>query len=472
MNASAHIDPMAKGIANTEMQAIVSSSVLEHAYISHLMALGSDYPVYATTALKGAAGETIADSGMKLDEVALQVLDATNFKLPVFAVVSLGNELTAEQLYLDIMQTINEDVSLKEIATLHLDSNIMQACCKLLCRYAILRQHLTVMRARLPATYTQSIFCAWLSTIIYQQMNKAGPEIGSLFIAGMCHDIGMLHINPQIPTAKRKLTAAEWLEVKTHTKIGCGILSMVKGLPRDVSIAVQDHHELPDGTGYPKGKVARDISSWGQLIQLLDSVYAVYRKHHNQSQRTLGDLIPVIKVNLDNRYTEAGRVLIALLEPTASKETAVPIAAMPAFIDTVKCSLGYTLACADILQECLTSFGYTHGNRAIHLLQNSMIHIVATIERSGVINEGYVRFLDVVSSEKLSDKYREIEQSYLMDKEVLFHIEKLRRYIWQFVVAQKESVLGQKLTQCLMILDELPDPPVSAELEELWIVKY
>ena len=472
MNASTHIDPMDKGIASAETPAIVSSSVLQHAYISHLMALGSDHPVYATMALKGLAGEAIAEGGMRMDEVALQALDAANLKLPVFAVVSLGCELTAEQLYLDIMQTINEDASLKEIATLHLDSNIVQACSKLLCRYAILRQHLTVMRARLPSIYTQSIFCAWLSTVIYQKMNKAGPEIGSLFIAGMCHDIGMLHINPEIPSAKRKLTTEEWVEVKAHTKIGCGILSMVKGLPRDVSVAVQDHHELPDGTGYPKGKVAKGTSSWGQLIQLLDSVYAVYRKHQKQSQRTLGDLIPVIQVNLDSRYAEAGRVLIALLEPTTSEEPAVPPAVMPAFIDTVKCSLGYTLACADILQGCLTSFGYTHGNRAIHLLQNSMIHIVATIERSGVINEGYVRFLDVVGSEKLTEKYREIERAYLMDKEVLFHIEKLRRYIWQFVMAQQESTLGQQLTQCLMILDELPDPPVSAELEELWIVKY
>ena len=469
MNASAHINTSVQGAS---LPAAESLMAFEHAYIAHLVALGDENPVYANMALKSSSGELICDSGLRMDDVALMALDASEMQLPVFAVVSLGNELTAEQLYLDIMSTINDDDSLKIIAKAHLDANVVKACCKLLCRYAVLRQHLSVMRVRLPATYRQSIFCAWLSTVIYQKMNKAGPEIGSLFIAGMCHDIGMLHINPEIQAAKRKLTAQEWLEVKTHAQIGSNILSLVKGLPRDVSAAVADHHELPDGTGYPKGKIARDISSWGQLIQLLDSVYAVYRKHHNKSQRTLGDLIPVIKVNLDSRYAEAGRVLITLLEPTTSKEPAVPAEVMPAFIDTVKCSLGYTLACTDILREYLTSFGYTHGNRAIHLLQNSMIHIVATIERSEIINEGYVRFLELVHSEKLTEHYREIERAYLMDKEVLFHIEKLRRYIWQFVMAQKESALGQKLTQCLMILDEIPDPPVSAELEGLWIVKY
>ena len=68
-------------------------------------------------------------------------------------------------------------------------------------------------------------------------------------------------------------------EIRRHSEIGYRILSSVSEFSK-IADYVLEHHERPDGTGYPKGLKGDKISTQAKMIALADSYDAM------TSQRT------------------------------------------------------------------------------------------------------------------------------------------------------------------------------------------
>ncbi len=435
-------------------------------YIQHLIALPSEHQVYANARLTTRNGELICESGLRMAVHQLEALDKAQLALPPFAVTSIDNTLTAEQLYQDFLHYLQSNARLKQLSQTHLNHGVLKTCCTLACRYPVIKQHLTVMRSQLSDTYQQSLFCAWLSTVVMQHIKKQGAEIGSMFIAGLCHDIGMLHINPATLNSTGELTVEQWLEIKTHPQRGHRLLAQIPKLPTSIAQTALDHHELPDGSGYPNGKLANSIHEYAHFIRLLDSLFAIARKHPDCN---LGDVTPMLEVSLNVKNDAVGRALIELLSPLKSPQPLVPIELMPYFTEVVKSELAHTLTCTQILHKCLLSFGFKHQHKGLHALQNGMFHIVSAIDRSSMINSAYVRFLEQTAQQQLSHYYTEIERAFIMNKEVLFQLNKLRQNLWQ-LVTKEHGDLSLELTDCLMALEDVPEPATARELNDLWVM--
>lgn len=112
-----------------------------------------------------------------------------------------------------------------------------------------------------------------------------GLDENSLFVlkmAGRLHDIGKIILLDGILDKPGKLTATEWEEVKRHPEIGYRILCHTNEFS-EISAAVLEHHERWDGSGYPKGLIAAEISLPARIIAVADAFDAMtvnrpYRK--------------------------------------------------------------------------------------------------------------------------------------------------------------------------------------------------
>lgn len=76
------------------------------------------------------------------------------------------------------------------------------------------------------------------------------------------HDVGKLHIHPDILRKPDRLTTREWNEVKKHTIYGVRILGEDPRLAMAREVALS-HHEHWDGSGYPKELKGSDIPLTG-----------------------------------------------------------------------------------------------------------------------------------------------------------------------------------------------------------------
>ncbi|AEG15590.1 response regulator [Desulfofundulus sp. TPOSR] len=97
--------------------------------------------------------------------------------------------------------------------------------------------------------------------------------------AARMHDVGKIHIHPDILRKPGPLSPEEWTVMKQHTIYGARILGDSPHLALAREIALH-HHEKWDGSGYPGGLRGEDISLGGRIVALAD-VYDALRNRRS-----------------------------------------------------------------------------------------------------------------------------------------------------------------------------------------------
>ncbi|RMF20511.1 MAG: response regulator [Deltaproteobacteria bacterium] len=88
--------------------------------------------------------------------------------------------------------------------------------------------------------------------------------------AGLLHDIGMIAIHESVTNKNGQLTDEEYDQVKKHVEIAANILQPLTHLGRAVEY-VRGHHELLNGSGYPRGLKGDQIPLGAQIVGLAET---------------------------------------------------------------------------------------------------------------------------------------------------------------------------------------------------------
>ncbi|MGC0153703.1 HD-GYP domain-containing protein [Chromobacterium vaccinii] len=93
-------------------------------------------------------------------------------------------------------------------------------------------------------------------------------------LAALLHDVGELYTDPNHLAAQHTLRLEEWRHVVGHPVLGCRLVGALAGLkqPRPVALAILQHHERLDGSGYPLGSNGAQLETPGQILMLADTV--------------------------------------------------------------------------------------------------------------------------------------------------------------------------------------------------------
>jgi putative nucleotidyltransferase with HDIG domain len=95
-----------------------------------------------------------------------------------------------------------------------------------------------------------------------------------MYIAGLLHDIGKLHVLPSILHKNDKLTSEERFEINKHTYFTRKILERIQGFEDIVNLAA-NHHEKLDGTGYPYKMKGSKLSELEKVMAICDVFQAL-----------------------------------------------------------------------------------------------------------------------------------------------------------------------------------------------------
>jgi HD-GYP domain-containing protein (c-di-GMP phosphodiesterase class II) len=104
-----------------------------------------------------------------------------------------------------------------------------------------------------------------------QGLGLASEQTEELRLAGELHDIGKLAVPRSILEKPGPLDTLEWAQIRTHPVIGARLLRHL-GLC-GIADWVFDHHERPDGRGYPRG--IRTISTEASVLAVADAYHAM-----------------------------------------------------------------------------------------------------------------------------------------------------------------------------------------------------
>ena len=126
--------------------------------------------------------------------------------------------------------------------------------------------------------------------ILLEEVRRSCPEyqltdetISIISSAASLHDVGKIAIPDAILLKPGKLTGEEWETMKTHSVMGCHILSSLDGVSnpeyqRYAYNICRFHHERWDGSGYPDGLAGDEIPICAQVVGLADAYDALTSK--------------------------------------------------------------------------------------------------------------------------------------------------------------------------------------------------
>jgi putative nucleotidyltransferase with HDIG domain len=125
-------------------------------------------------------------------------------------------------------------------------------------------------------TYTQghSKRVGEYAELIAREMNLNLKTITTLREAAVLHDVGKIGIEDFILRKPGPLDSEERRKMQEHPSIGVKIVEQV-GLSHQVVEIIRQHHERPDGKGYPDGLVAEKISQGAKILGVADAYDAM-----------------------------------------------------------------------------------------------------------------------------------------------------------------------------------------------------
>jgi HD domain/Hpt domain len=127
------------------------------------------------------------------------------------------------------------------------------------------------------------------------------------------HDIGMMFLPEALWTKTGRISDEEKLLLRTHPGFGSGLLARMPGWQLAAEIVLQ-HHEMPDGRGYPQGLKGNEINDGAKIMAIVDTFEAVTLRQ-SQHGGTRSMLRAIAEINacdnqFDARWIDAFNVVV------------------------------------------------------------------------------------------------------------------------------------------------------------------
>lgn len=110
-----------------------------------------------------------------------------------------------------------------------------------------------------------------ISCEIAKNLFLSKEEIHTVAKAALLHDIGMITVPENILNKRKMFSRREFSLIESHPLVGAEILGDFL-IFQDIVPIIKQHHERPDGKGYPYGLQSRDIRIEAKIIAVAEAV--------------------------------------------------------------------------------------------------------------------------------------------------------------------------------------------------------
>lgn len=118
--------------------------------------------------------------------------------------------------------------------------------------------------------YYHALNVSLLSMMLAKALQSPPQVVHQVGLAGLFHDLGESEIPPRILRQQEPLTKAEAALLQMHCDHGVA-LGKKMNLTPDVLQAIAQHHEMVDGSGYPLGVKAAQMSLLSRIVSLVNA---------------------------------------------------------------------------------------------------------------------------------------------------------------------------------------------------------
>jgi HD-GYP domain-containing protein (c-di-GMP phosphodiesterase class II) len=170
-----------------------------------------------------------------------------------------------------------------------------------------------IIDAKSPWTHRHSERASTIATGIGSLLGFDAACVRGLARAARLHDIGKLAISNRILDKPGRLDDVEFAQVKAHPLVSQRILERVPGFSELAPLAGA-HHERLDGTGYPRGLMADELTMPMRVLAVADVYEALTADRPYRSTYTAAQAFAIMRREVPRRLdADAFAALEALL---------------------------------------------------------------------------------------------------------------------------------------------------------------
>lgn len=147
-----------------------------------------------------------------------------------------------------------------------------------------------------------SIAVGIISGAIAKKLNYSSGQITQMATAGLMADIGMAKVDIKIRDKKSSLTESDFSEIKKHTIYSFQMIKDSPLLKPEMKLAIFQHHERLDGSGYPKSDKLDDVSVYSQIIAVADVYHAMTSERVYRSKSSSFKVLEMIREEEFGKY--------------------------------------------------------------------------------------------------------------------------------------------------------------------------
>lgn len=109
-------------------------------------------------------------------------------------------------------------------------------------------------------------------------------DVQQLTVAVMLHDVGMVFLPEALLNKSQKYNNFEEKQVRQHVRWGFEWLKRISHWEEAATMILQ-HHERPDGLGYPHKLTAEQIHDGAQIIAVADAFYSITNQRSDRTYK-------------------------------------------------------------------------------------------------------------------------------------------------------------------------------------------
>ncbi|MFI4921598.1 MAG: HD-GYP domain-containing protein [Gammaproteobacteria bacterium] len=128
------------------------------------------------------------------------------------------------------------------------------------------------------------------------------PDLISLGLGAMLHDLGKSRIPPLMLVKPKKLNDAELAVVRKHAEDGFATLQSTGQLTNSVLEIVRCHHERSDGRGYPLGLQGDSVPELARIVALADAYDSLTGGYGYREPMTPAEALRLLKTEASEEY--------------------------------------------------------------------------------------------------------------------------------------------------------------------------
>jgi HD-GYP domain-containing protein (c-di-GMP phosphodiesterase class II) len=150
--------------------------------------------------------------------------------------------------------------------------------------------------------YAHSVNVAIMSLVLGIALKLPKRQLQNLCIGALLHDVGKSFISQEILMKKEALTPDEISILAQHPTLGYKYLSDSYNLSAHIKMITLQHHERPDGLGYPNGLHNDEINMLSKIVSITDAYDSLSAGRPNKRSLFPSDVLEYLMSNAGKAF--------------------------------------------------------------------------------------------------------------------------------------------------------------------------